>query len=211
MAGSDWFDNRVEKKDAESAKEVMKRVSESSVKEGEDPAANDLIARIERAHQLGYKVRYYLLFFLILVMIAFAVVPRFIKNEKLHLSVPLDLGKFIYYRTEEGDWYKLSIQDDDIYDELSGLIKGTYAPQEEKTMDRDNMAVIFVCRVEDGPLHMLWFAEDSLFDMKTEDSWARYEREETPFSYDAMRSFITEHGKAISEEDLPAWMDEVDR
>ena len=122
MSGSDWFDNRVEKKDRESGEEVMKRVSASSVKKGEDPAGDDLIARIDRFHQLSYKVRYYLLIGMILVLVGFAIVPRFFKTEKIHLPVPLDLGKFIYYRTEEGDWYKLSIQDDDVYDTLNAAL-----------------------------------------------------------------------------------------
>ena len=209
MSGSDWFDNRVEKKDAETAEEVMKRVSETPVKEGADPAADDLIARIDRAHQLSYKVRYYLLFGMILILIGFAVVPRFIKNDKVHLAVPLDLGKFIYYRTEEGDWYNLSIRDDDVYDALNDMIRGTYVPRETKELDRNDMAVIYVCRVEDGPLHMLWFAEGCLFDMNEEGVWRRCEREETPFSYNEMRSFITEHGKTITEEELPSWMDEI--
>ncbi|MBO4289281.1 MAG: hypothetical protein J5865_04175 [Lachnospiraceae bacterium] len=209
MSGSDWFENRVEKKDSESAEEVMKRVSSSSVKEGEDPAGDDLIARIERLHQLSYKVRYYLLIGMILILVGFAIVPRFFKNDKLHLSVPLDLGKFLYFRTEEGNWLKMSIEDDDVYDALSDLIKGTYAPKEKKQMDRDGMAVIFVCRVEDGPMHMLWFDGGSLCDMETEDTWVRYEREETPFSYDALLAFITEHGKAVAEEDLPDWMEDV--
>ncbi len=209
MAGSGWFDNRVEKSDAESAEEVMKRVSEAPTKEGQDPAADDLIARIDRAHQLSYKVRYYLLFGMILILIGFAVVPRFIKNDKLHLSVPMDLGKFIYFRTEGGEWYTLSIRDDDVYDALSGLIRGTYSPQETRSMNRDDMAVIYVCRVEDGPLHMLWFAEGSLFDMDEDGVWKRYEREEAPFSYDEMQTFITERGKAIPESDLPSWMSEI--
>ena len=106
MSGSDWFDNRVEKKVTESEKEAAKRASGSRLKEGQDPAGDDLIARIDRLHQLSYKVRYYLLIGMILVLVGFAIVPRFFKTEKIHLPVPLDLGKFIYYRTEEGDWYR---------------------------------------------------------------------------------------------------------
>ena len=209
MSGSDWFDNRVEKKVTESEKEAAKRASGSRLKEGQDPAGDDLIARIDRLHQLSYKVRYYLLIGMILILVGFAIVPRFFKTEKLHLPVPLDLGKFIYYRTEEGDWYKLSIQDDDVYDTLNDMIRGTYVPETEQKIDRDDMAVIFVCRVEDGPMHMLWFSEGSLFDAKSKDTWMSYEREEAPFSYEALRSFIMEHGKAVKWEDLPAWMGEA--
>ena len=46
------------------------------------------------------------------------IVPMINPTDDLKLSRPLDLGRIVYFRTEAGDWYRLSVQDDDVFDSV---------------------------------------------------------------------------------------------
>lgn len=154
------------------------------------------------------RIQYFAMFGTIALLIAFVIVPMINPTDDLKLSRPLDLGRIVYFRTEAGDWYRLSVQDDDVFDSVNNLLRGTYDPTGELTAKRSEMAVLVVFREENNPLHIYWFKEGKLCDpTKEEDRWKCYDRHNIGFSFDSLQKAIVDQGKPAEAGSLGDWAD----
>lgn len=152
------------------------------------------------------RIQYFAMFGTIALLIAFVIVPMINPTDDLKLSRPLDLGRIVYFRTEAGDWYRLSVQDDDVFDSVNNLLRGTYDPTGELTAKRSEMAVLVVFREENNPLHIYWFKEGKLCDpTQDENRWKSYDRHNIGFSFDSLQKAITDQGKAVEPDTLGEW------
>ncbi len=209
MAGPSWFDGRVEKKEDPAEHSAWEEV-DGSAAAGKD--GGDLIERMDRFRRLSYKVRYYILFALILIMIGFIVVPQFMDSDEIHVTSPLDLVKQLYFRAEDGTWYRIkNITDDTMYDAVSDAMRGTYKMTGQVYKDRKVTSILVVCNKEAEPLRAFWFHDGVLAEPSGEELMKTFERQETPFSYDDFTALLTENGIVLKKEELPAWTADMEK
>ncbi len=194
----------------EEEKREIRRYEEAKRKKEKERDEQDTTMFGFRFRKWDRRVQYFALFGSIVLLIGFALFPRFVKSDDVRLARPLDLGKLLYFRTDTGDWYRLSVQDDDLFDSITEMLRGTYDPRETFSAPRSRLAVLFVCREEDNPLRPFWFYDGRYCESVGENQWKSFDRRTIAFSFEGLQNVIMEKGSPVPPGKLPDWTADVE-